>query len=492
MSLVQRTFVHRTLVHRTARTTILRGLPAAVLLSLHLLIPCASPGQATQRTHTSSSKARSLSASDQVAFAAALKAQDSGDRREAESTLRDLARRNPNSFEVAETLGLLYAESGEFTPAIPFLEKACSLNSSSAIALANLGAAYLKVNREKDAVPVLTRSVALDPGNAQTLSSLGTALLQTGRSQQAAAAFAKAASRNPSDPDLLYNWALALFNSGQTTTANEVLSRVSDKDSSSQAQSLLGDIEERQGHYEQAVAHLQAAAKLDPSEANMYALGIEFLRHWTFDPAIRIFQFGLERYPSSTRLLLGLGVARYSMNDVGLAAPIFSRLLVSDPDNALYAELLGHSCSLMPETSKGCDKLESFAERHPKNAMVATYAAANILHRPSTPENASAARKLLETAIADDPHSPEAYYQMGLLEQYQSRWPESIVPLEKAIALKPAFSKAHYRLALAYSHAGEREKAHQEIALQKQYSQQEKDDLNAKFKEVTTFLVTMH
>ena len=473
------------------RTTSYLVISGGLLLFLQLLSPCPATGQAAKHLHAGSPQKQSLSASDKMELTSALKAQDSGNRREAEAPLIDLAHRNPKSFDVAEALGLLYAESGEFTSAIPLLEKACALQGSSALALANLGAAYLKAGRDSDAVPVLDRSLARDPRNAQTLTSLGIALSQTGHPRQAASAFAKAAVENPRDPSLLYNWALALFNSGQTAQSAEVLSRVSDKDSSAQTQSLLGDIEEKQGHYEEAVAHLRAAANLDSSESNLYALGIEFLRHWTFDAAIKIFQFGIERYPSSSRLLLGLGIARYSMNDVAVAAPIFSKLLAADPDSTLYAELLGHSCSLMADASEGCDQLEGFADRHPSNATIATYAAASILHRPSTSENVSAARRLLDRAIAEQPTLAEPYYQMGLLEQYQSRWPESISPLERAIALKPSLSKAHYHLALAYSHAGARDKAHEEIALQKQYSQQEKDDLNAKFKEVTTFMVTM-
>jgi hypothetical protein len=62
------------------------------------------------------------------------------------------------------------------------------------------------------------------------------------------------------------------------------------------------------------------------------------------------------------------------------------------------------------------------------------------------------------------------------------------VPLEKAIALKPQLAEAHYRLARAYSHLGRREDAARQIELQQRYAKEEKESLDTRLKEVTTFL----
>ncbi len=356
--------------------------------------------------------------------------------------------------------------------------------------MANLGAVYLKLNRNEDAVHVLRRAALLDPKNAATQSNYGLALMQTKHPIEAAKAFAAAANVKAPDDDLLYNWSLALFESGQYGEAGKVLARASNVETSAAVQSLLGDICEKQKNYKDAGAHYVSAVKLDPSEQNIYAAGVEFMRHWTFDPAIQYFQYGVKQYPQSKRMLLALGIARYSNNDFDKAAPIFAQLLSSDPDNEFVASLLGHDCSLMPDDSPGCSSLIDFAQRHTKNAPVATYAAASILHRPSDQQDLALAERLLRQAIVADPKFPESYYHLGVLEQQKRDWSASIAPLEKAIALKPAYSQAHYRLALAYSHTGQHEKAQAEIALQQKYSQQEKDDLNARFKQVTTFLVS--
>jgi tetratricopeptide (TPR) repeat protein len=269
-----------------------------------------------------------------------------------------------------------------------------------------------------------------------------------------------------------------------------VAARIPAAESSAQIQSLLADAAEHTGNFKEAVAHYQSAAKLDPSEANLYALGMEFVRHWTFEPATKIFEYGLTRYPESAHLLSGQGIALYANNDYAAAAKIFSGLLEKFPDNSMYAEILGHSCNLMPDASEGCETLVDFATKHPGNASAETYAAAIVLHRTAEARNLDLARTLLEHAIATNAKLPETYFQLGVLEQQQGRWAESKSALEQCLTLTPHLSRAHYRLGLAYSRLGDKDKARAEFELQRKYSQEEKDHVNARLEEVTTFLVS--
>jgi uncharacterized protein HemY len=78
---------------------------------------------------------------------------------------------------------------------------------------------------------------------------------------------------------------------------------------------------------------------------------------------------------------------------------------------------------------------------------------------------------------------------MGVLAQQKSEWHESQVALERAIELRPDYAEAHYRLSRAYAHLGQREQAQREIALQQQFSQQQKDQLNSRLQEVVLFLL---
>ena len=452
------------------------------------------PGKAQEaKPATRETSVDAMASADDRALKLALSAYDQGDARKAEPVLRELAQRYPANFVVTETLGLICAERGDGASAIPLLEKASALRPSSALALANLGTAYLKQGRTQDARRALAGAAALDPANPRTQSNLGQALAQAGLFRQAAEAFQAAARAAPADPDILYNWAFALFREGHFNQAEEVLVRIPSKESSPSAQSLLGDIDEKRGHFEDAVQHFKRAAALDPSEQNIDALGVELARHWAFNAAIEIFTYGASKYPESARLQLGLGVAKYGNSDYAGASQAFSRLLAQDPDSALYADFLGRSCSLTAaDRDAGCDLLTDFAQRHPQNATAACYAAAGILHRPDEAHHLDLARQLLRQAMAADPRLAQAYFEMGVLEQEELHWLESVAFLEQAVTLDPQYAEAHYRLARAYARIGRREQAQTEIALQQKYSQRKKEIVDARLKDLTTFLITLH
>ena len=431
-----------------------------------------------------------MTTADRKALQTALDAYDQGNAKAAEPVLRDLVRRYPGSYEANEALGSLYVESSAETQALPYLEHACEIAPRQAIAHANLGAAYLKLNRTGDAVHELRKAALLEPQNSATQSNLGQALMQANQPAAAAKAFAVATTAAPENWGLRYNWALALYTGGSTAQAGSVLAKIPAAAMTDQAQALAGDIEEKLGHFKEAVLHYQAAAQMNPSEANLYTLTVEFLRHWTWDEALQIANYGASRYPAATRFKVAAGIALYGNSKYPAAVEALAPLLANDPDNALYADLLGRSCSLIAEGENAdCNGLEEFARRHPDNARAALYAATGILHRPAAEQDTAKVERFLNQAITADPKLAQAYYQLGVLEQQRSQWKESAVVLEKAIALRPAYPEAHYRLSRAYSHLGMREQAQQQMALQQQYSQQEKDNLNARMQEVVTFLL---
>jgi tetratricopeptide (TPR) repeat protein len=433
---------------------------------------------------------RPISAADQISLKRALDAYDQGDLKTSEPLLADLAVRYPRSYQANEALGSLYAETDRTDLALPYLRRACVISPREAIAHANLGAVYLKLNEPVQAIPELRLALKSDPHNAATQSNLGQALMLNEQPVDAARAFAAASALQPADSGLKYNLALALYDGGSIKEAAAALDSIPTADATDQSEALGGDIDERLGKFEQAVAHYQAAAKMNPSDANLYALTLEMMRHWTWDEAIAIASFGATRYPGSTHFEVAKGISEYGGGKYPEAIVTLSKLLQRDPENALFADLLGRSCSAIAEdTSAECSGLAEFAHLHPENAQAATYAAVSLLHRPAAEENKPEVKRLLDQAIAANPNLPEAYFQLGVLEQSQMQWKESVAPLKRALELRPTYPEAHYRLSRAYAHLGMKDEAQQEIALQQKYSQQAKDAVNAHLQEVVTFLV---
>lgn len=439
------------------------------------------------------SMAGSANAAMEREFQAAMTAQGKGDLDRAQSLLLALQVKHPGTFAIDESLGLVLVARENFAGALPLLEAATREQPSSDLAHANLGAAYFKLHRNQEALRELQRAARLNARNPATQEALGQLWMEAHQPKLAADAFAKAIEQKPGDPDLVLNRAQALKDAGLTGPAEELLAKLPGAGTSPAAQSLLGDIDEKNGAFEKAAQHYARAAALDPTEANAWALGVEFLRHWTFDAAIREFEAAAVRFPDSVRIRLGLGAAYFGGVNYSKAIPIFADLLDADSGNPLYAELLGLSCNAVTQEAKPrCGTLLAYAQAHPGEAKPSTYAAATLLDGQGTEEQTSLARRLLENALVADPKLADAQFQMGVLKQNESDWEGSLVYLKKAVALKPDFAQAHYRLALAYWRSGRKQDGQAEMELQRRYSKQQQEDLDGRLRQITTFLVDVH
>lgn len=424
-------------------------------------------------------------------FQSAMAAEDSGDLDRAQMLLSSLHERHPGIFEIDESLGLLYAGRENYSQALAVLEAAVRERPTSEEAHANLGATLYKLHRNHDALIEFERAVKIDPRKVTAQQSLGQVLLDEHKPDRAVEAFSAALRLKPGDDDLNFSYAAALVASARFDEAAQTLSSTSASEQSALAQSLLGEIEENKGNFQSALQHFDRAVELEPTEENAWSLGVELLRHWTFDAAIREFEAAAIKFPNSTRMRFGLGAAYFGDSKFTAAVPVFADLLDADKGNALYAELLGMACTSVSGStvSPRCSGLLTYAESHPHDAKAATYSASMLLTENGSSDKTDVALKLLSGAISADPKLPDAQYQMGVLKQNQGDWVGSISNLEAAIALKPDLAQAHYRLALAYWRTGRKQEGQAEMELQKKYSKQEREDLDKRLRQITTFIV---
>jgi len=405
--------------------------------------------------------------------------------------LHSLATRYPKNYEANEALGSLYAETDNLPQALIYLRRACTIAPSQALSHANLGALYLKLTHPADAVHELEIAAKLDPRNGPTQANLGQALMLAKRPRDAAKAFAVASAISPDNVDFTYNHALALYDGGSPQEAATLLEAIPEASMTPELHSLAGDAEEHAGQFAKALKHFQAAASANPSDANLYALIVELLRHWNWEEVIQVADFGTSRYPTSNHFRTAAGIAYYAKGDYTAAVGTFSKLLQQDPENMMAADLLGRSCGALGDgVNAGCAVVGDFARRHPGNAVMTTYAAIAILHAQQADQNLDKAASLLKEAIAADPNYAEAYLRMGVLEQMRTHWAESTPYLERCVTLNPTGAEAHYRLSRAYAHLGRNQDAQAQIALHQRYSKQSKDSLDTRMQEVMRFILS--
>lgn len=254
----------------------------------------------------------------------------------------------------------------------------------------------------------------------------------------------------------------------------------------------LAEIEEKEGRPLEAVQDYQRAAEMQPTEAHLFAWGAELLLHHAPEPAIEVFTKGHRLYPQSARMMLGLGAAWYAQRSTEQAEQIFLQacdLNPSDPTPYLFLGRVQLTEKIAPPGLT--ERMKRFVRLHPESAMAHYLYAEALSKQDGSPENDRVAETELKTAIQIDPHFGNAYLQLGILLSTRQDYPGAIAALEKAIELTPLPDEAHYHLAQVYRRTGEPEKAHKEIELFKQLSEQKNAQAERERHEIQQFVYTL-
>jgi tetratricopeptide (TPR) repeat protein len=254
----------------------------------------------------------------------------------------------------------------------------------------------------------------------------------------------------------------------------------------------LAEAAESEGRPLDAVREYQQAAELHPNEAHIFAWGADLLLHRAFEPAIEVFTKGHHLYPSSVRMLLGLSVATYDQGRMEEGKKLLLEACDLDPADPGPYLFLGTILETEKITPPGwTERFKRFASAHAENAHAHYYYAVALAKDELGPDNLVTIETELKRAVALDPKLGNAYTQLGILCVRQSDFPNAISLFQKAIQATPLADEAHYRLAQAYAHMGEAEKASKETELFKQISEQKRNEAERERHKIQQFVYTL-
>jgi tetratricopeptide (TPR) repeat protein len=264
------------------------------------------------------------------------------------------------------------------------------------------------------------------------------------------------------------------------------------RDDKADLHAQLAEIEESEGRPLEAVKEYERAAEMQPSEPHLFAWGAELLLHHAPEPAIEVFSKGHRLYPQSSRMMLGLGAAWYAQRSKEQAEQIFLQacdLNPADPTPYLFLGRLQVTEQVLP--SGWTERMKRFVSLHPETAMAHYLYAVALTKGDRRPDNLKVAETELNIAIKLDPHLGDAYLELGILLSKREDFPGAVVALQKAAENTPIPDDAHYHLAQVYRRIGEAEKARQEIALYKQFSEQKNKQAERERHEIPQFVYTL-
>lgn len=309
--------------------------------------------------------------------------------------------------------------------------------------------------------------------------------------------FQRVVALDPNRSDLYFNLALAQFKAGRLDEALATAGKAKNLEDSAELEDLLGDIQEGRGDSFAAVKNYQAAVGLAPHEEKYrLSLGLELLRHKSFDAARVVLKQTDAEHPNSWRVQFALGMLEYFEEKEDEASPILLQAADLSPEPAVVFKYLGdiemgraagpHSLALR--------KLCSYADLHPKEARMQYYCGALLFQRDFTDRNKTHLPDILRRlnfAANQLPNDAAAHCQLGKFHQWLDQWQEALREFEACARLDPDSAQAHYRLAQAYKHEGLAQRAEEEVKLFEAASKRVADENAQRDETMKSFLYTI-
>ena len=319
----------------------------------------------------------------------------------------------------------------------------------------------------------LRQAVTSNPNSFEANHHLGEFYLQAGKLKTGISYLEKAQRLNPAHYVNGYDLSLAYLETGDPANASRQIRELLGHQNTAELHDLLGEAEEKAGHYMPAANEFQIAAHMDPSEKYIFDWGNELLLHRGYEPAVKVFTSGVERYPKSAMLHIGLGVAFYSLGFYDDAAKALCRATDLEPSDPRPYLFLGKMFDIsLDQSDEVTARLKRFVELQPGNALASYYYAMSLWkgHREQgLKSNKDLITSLLKRSAALDPKLPEPHLQLGILYAGHQSYRDATEEFQQAIRLKPDLADAHYRLGQVYSRVGNTTSAAKEYELYQRF-----------------------
>lgn len=388
-------------------------------------------------------------------------------------TLTSFLIRHPKSAAGHLMLALFHAVHHSPVYAWKEAHAAAELRAYDARTWRLMGSQSLLLHHASDAEGEFRRAIATEGSSWRGYQGLGDALQALSRPQEALEAYTKAASLAPSEAGPLAERGRLLL--GEATTPQELAAAVGTLKQAARRSAMpitllaLGQGLTRQGHFQEARAALEAAARLsvlDPAphynlsrfyqrRGDLVSADRERLRFIHLTRFQRSKQFlidHLEPYDPQTALKLARLCA--ANEDRSEAMRQYQRLQVSAPGMAEahreYAALIAKKTEGAPQSGArpGAEGAVPMGPMDPINAAdKARLADADAL---LAQQRYADAERIYRGVLARSPQSARALQGVGLAEDAQGHYGAAFVALQRAVTLGSRSIEAQFALAHFY------------------------------------------
>lgn len=339
------------------------------------------------------------------------------------------------------------------------------------VALLVFGCAAVRSQGAAQLEKELMAAAEREPNNVRAAGALGEFYFHQQKWQASAHWLEKAYALSNDDAALGYDLALAWMQSGEPAKAKAQITAMQAWQESAKLHSLMAEVDDRSGAYREAAEEYHRAAELEPTEEHIFDLATYLVQHKQYvgalDDAIKFYRYGVQQYPRSAQMRVGLGVALYAASEYDEAVRVLCEAVDMDPKDHRPLEFLGRASKVSPALAQAVDeRLKGFAERYPENAAANYFYALALWERGggAQGQGVEAIVRLLKKAEMLEPNWYEPHYQLGVVYEFEQRNADALREMRRAVTIDPEFFPAHYRLAMLYQRAGQRAEAQAEAA----------------------------
>jgi tetratricopeptide (TPR) repeat protein len=349
--------------------------------------------------------------------------------------------------------------------------------------------------RSKDSEAI--RSLPPPPAglSAEQHFSLGTLFASVGSFTQAIPEFKEALQANPANDVAAYNLALSYQQLGHHKDAIDVIQAALQQKPAASLYNLLASLEESTGDYVQAARDFRRAVDLNPEREEYYFdLGVEYLSHYAFRPALDAFEVGNKKFPGSLRQKVGLGFAQYGLHHYPEAEKAFVDALEINPSAPAAVAAWNTVASFLTPDGylKVSERLCHLAAKFPSSPDALYYCGASLFRAGEGMARAGdqdVAEDYLERALRINPDSAAAHLELGKLYASRKNYELAVHQFIEAIRTDPKSAMGHYQLGQAYRKLGRLNLAQQELTNYSALAQEQQSQTSHYQSEIKKFIV---
>ncbi len=335
--------------------------------------------------------------------------------------------------------------------------------------------------KDKDSLIGLVREWAVLPeASADSIVEFASILEKIDLNQQALEVLEKAKNRGT----VSYEMALALanlyFSNGDVNNAFQSYeAALSLSPTCTECLLQLAKIASQQRDPEKALAYLIRAKRLQPNNAEiLFEFGKACLELDLPDDAIPALQAATRLQPDNDSYSYVLASANVAKKQYEIAGKLFQILLMKHPDDPALNYAMGSLLFLEVKLDEAAKYLRRSVELQPDQTAAYYYLG---LISEGKGEN-SQATVTFRDVLRRDPQYGAAWEALGRVLLNQKQFPEAQQALEKAVALDPGSVKAHYQLGILLGRTGRPTDASKEFEIVQQLNAEEQKRLGMRLR----------